>query len=317
MAVLVECFSVIIKADIIKKKYPGGLPGFLSSAPNKTVCTDDELVRVGFMMPVDLQKFIGTLERHDITYMQNGHPVDLVVADQINGLAVPCEWAEFSTVALDPERTKMVCACRLTGSTNRYVAFPDGWEFDNSIRYQPAPADGDAEPKHLKFIRQDGNVEVYQDVNTGKEIYVGRTAEKKNCLVTFKHKADNDPVQLEACRAYARMINNLDPSHIEPWLAENLTYSSQWVFTDISGKDAYMEYVRGKMDTCKRSGKKLKAEIAYTDVFGAGHCVIVNQGSVSTEATLLVKMVAGKIISMTMCGIPSPQECRRTGEFPS
>ena len=34
-----------------------------------------------------------------------------------------------------------------------------------------------------------------------------------------------------ALRAYARMMNTLDPSHLESFLAEDFHYASQWVFS--------------------------------------------------------------------------------------
>ena len=42
--------------------------------------------------------------------------------------------------------------------------------------------------------------------------------------------------QAEALRAYAKMMNTLDVSALEPLLADNFTYESQAVFTPLDSK---------------------------------------------------------------------------------
>ena len=44
---------------------------------------------------------------------------------------------------------------------------------------------------------------------------------------------DQDPVKLEACRAYARMVNTFDYSALEPWLADDMEYESQRVISKL------------------------------------------------------------------------------------
>jgi hypothetical protein len=51
MAVLVEAISVVVRRDAIDRSYEGGWVAFVSSVPNATLCTDDQLARVGFMDP--------------------------------------------------------------------------------------------------------------------------------------------------------------------------------------------------------------------------------------------------------------------------
>ena len=140
------------------------------------------------------------------------------------------------------------------------------------------------------------------------------------CFTAARFTPSDDPGQLEACRAYARMINTLNADHLEPWLRDDLTYTSQFVFEDMEGKTRYMDYIRKKLDAIRRSGIVTVAEIAYTDIFGAGHCVAVGQDEENGKAfgaTLLIKMKDGKIREMSMCGVPAPSECRLTGERPT
>ena len=58
MAFLVEAISVIVRCDAIERAYETGWDGFLEDVPNRTLCADPELARVGFMHPDNVQ-FIG------------------------------------------------------------------------------------------------------------------------------------------------------------------------------------------------------------------------------------------------------------------
>lgn len=109
-----------------------------------------------------------------------------------------------------------------------------------------------------------------------------------------------DGLKLEACRAYARMINTLDYSCLDPWLDPDLEYQSQQVLEIMRGKERYSEYIRGKIENIRNSGYLTVAEIAYTDMFDPGPCVIIAQGEEERwVATLLLNMKGNSIGSMT------------------
>jgi hypothetical protein len=59
MAVLIEGLSVIIGEESIVSKNPGGWDQFRKDIPNQTLCADEELARVGFMLPHDVQCYVG------------------------------------------------------------------------------------------------------------------------------------------------------------------------------------------------------------------------------------------------------------------
>ena len=123
--------------------------------------------------------------------------------------------------------------------------------------------------------------------------------------------------QLKACRAYARMMNTLDFSHLEPWLEDNLNYTSQWVFQEMNGKAVYKEYILNKLEAIKTNGDRVWAEIGYTNTFSAGYCVILAQGEeTNLHATLLITMNGSKIQKMAMCCVPSSYDCQKVEEMP-
>src|ERR1700730_405151 len=102
MAVLVEATSVIIRVQAIHSRYPSGWLAFVQNAPNNTLCSDNELARVGFMTPDDCRSFVGSLESIGISFLRDGQSQDIVVADQMRGLTVPCDWADFGRIEMNP-----------------------------------------------------------------------------------------------------------------------------------------------------------------------------------------------------------------------
>ena len=56
--VLCEAISVVVRRDSIDKYFQGGWNKFVRKISDPTMCTDGELVRVGFMVSNHVQEFI-------------------------------------------------------------------------------------------------------------------------------------------------------------------------------------------------------------------------------------------------------------------
>ena len=95
----------------------------------------------------------------------------------------------------------------------------------------------------------------------------------------------------QALRAYATMMNTLDVSHLEPLLADDFHYASQWVFAEIESKTAYLEYIAPKLEVIRKSGGTAWAEMGSLDREFPGPCVVMAQG----EKNNLVGVVLAKI----------------------
>jgi hypothetical protein len=57
-----------------------------------------------------------------------------------------------------------------------------------------------------------------------------------------------------ACR---ECNNRKGSSTAEDWLTEDVKYTSQWVYSDIIGKQQYLDYVTNKIDAIKKSGARV------------------------------------------------------------
>ena len=65
----------------------------------------------------------------------------------------------------------------------------------------------------------------------------------------------------EVLSIYAKMLHTLDQSEFELFLSEDFSYSSQKVLTDMNSKDEFIEYIRTKLETIKKSKSPVFAEI--------------------------------------------------------
>ncbi len=175
MAVLLEAISVIIRMDAIQKLYPGGWEVFRDAAPNQTLCADSKLARIGFMSPVDVESFVKELEELRFVYMDNGSCKDIVVADQQRGFAIPCDWAQCGSVSIEGNDIK---ACQAVDDDSFQLMTPDGWQFEGSLSQTYAFAPTEHIDKSLKFLRHEDGMDVYLNILTGKEVYLGRTGER-------------------------------------------------------------------------------------------------------------------------------------------
>jgi len=131
----------------------------------------------------------------------------------------------------------------------------------------------------------------------------------------------NRLTEIEALRAYARMINNLNITHIKPYIADDFHYVSQSVFDKIESKDKFLDYIQGKLHTIRknRPNNKVWAEIGELKTHQRGRsCVLIAQGKKDElKETVLAKVVGDKIERIDVCLVPSPELAKRTGEYPT
>jgi len=175
MAVLVEAISVIVRIDAIHEKYPGGWEAFREAVPNRTLCADGEVARVGFMAPPNAEAFVGHLERSGLQFLEEGKSVDIVVVDQMMGPVCPCNWAEFGQAQLGDGGNRITVS-RMAGSELQQVALPEGWGYEGSLSQQFTLVPAENFGESMRFLRPQGGVDVYLDLETGKEVYTGRIA---------------------------------------------------------------------------------------------------------------------------------------------
>lgn len=122
----------------------------------------------------------------------------------------------------------------------------------------------------------------------------------------------------QAAHAYAMALNTLDTTPLEPLLADDFHYASQWVFEEITSKADYLRYLRGKFHTLRDGRNPVFAELGHVDAYGEDQpCVVLAQGS-RTElvAIALFKVAGDRITRIDLCAVPPPDSARRRGIYP-
>ena len=185
MAVLIEAISVVTRRAAIDAKYPGAWKAFVDESPNRTLCYDSDLARVGFMTPMDVGVFVEHLERNGMFFLVNGTAQDIAVVDQQQGPTTKCEWLEFARLPFG-ESGGTVSACWLfegprmgAGVHFRGLTMdlhtPPGWTFEDSLSKKFAFIPIQDAQSRLDFLRSENGVDVFLDRETGKEVFIGRT----------------------------------------------------------------------------------------------------------------------------------------------
>jgi hypothetical protein len=172
MAVLIEAISVVIRADALLAAYSGNWHHFVAEVPNRTMCADGELVRIGFMVPDAARQFVEQLENKGLRYQGPHAAEDLVVVDQQRGALMRCDWIEFGHVALGGNARKRIATCRLRGSASLQVVCPDGWDFDQSLSSSFGFTPEKEAWRTLDFLRRENGLSVYRGRLTGNEVFV-------------------------------------------------------------------------------------------------------------------------------------------------
>ena len=122
----------------------------------------------------------------------------------------------------------------------------------------------------------------------------------------------------DGVRAYGRMLNTGDMDEFLALASPQFRYSSQWVFEELEGLDAFLGYIGPKLETVRQHPEaKVFAELAEVNAFGHQHCLVIAQGARDElVATLLVSVEDGLITQAVMCAIPEPSSCKRLGVYP-
>ena len=111
--------------------------------------------------------------------------------------------------------------------------------------------------------------------------------------------------EIDALRAYARMMNTLDTSHIEPLLDEDFRYSSQWMIGEIPSKQEFLDYMESILAPIRQSSGRTYAEIAYANAWGHDECVVTAEGDKENlVACVFAHVKDEKIRRIDMCGDP-------------
>lgn len=122
----------------------------------------------------------------------------------------------------------------------------------------------------------------------------------------------------DALRAYARMMNTLAVGDFGEFLADDFIYESQTVFSALTSKQAFLEYIEPKLKTVARANATVYAEMGTVSAYGRERpCVVLAQNDIDNLVGLVISEFSdGKLKRLDLCVVPSPHAARRSGEYP-
>ena len=130
-------------------------------------------------------------------------------------------------------------------------------------------------------------------------------------------KETSQITEKEALSIYAKMIHTLDSSEFESYLSEDFTYSSHKVLTNMNSKDEFIEYIRPKLETIKKTNSSVYAELGVCPAYGHTDCLVMAQGDKSNLLGVAYASVdKGKISGISLCIVPTPDSAERSGIYP-
>lgn len=118
----------------------------------------------------------------------------------------------------------------------------------------------------------------------------------------------------EAALAFARAWNRLDCTDFIPLLADDAHYASMYVFSELESRAAIEEYQTGKMETVRKSGSQVRAELGRTLLPTERDCVLLSQDG-EQIAVFLFQLKGEKIRRYDLCA-PELYEVEKTGHYP-
>lgn len=164
MAVVLDGWAVVARRTAVEAHVPGGLAGWFEVAPNRMACADPHLCVVAFMAHDDASAFIVKLEAMGLPSEREGAYRDVALVRVDGPWEHACRWLQIG-------RHAGVNAVWLDGADRDPLVVPVMWRPNSIVNLSNEEA-----AKRLKFLRRQGNVEVYLDTETGQEMFRGRTS---------------------------------------------------------------------------------------------------------------------------------------------
>jgi Tetratricopeptide repeat len=170
MAILIEAINVVVKLDVLRTRYPGGIAAYEQDCPNRSFCADNHLARVGFLNAEEMEAFVARLDELGLCPLLDGCSADIAIVDQVVGPTAPCPWLSWG------KHIDGFSLAWLEGTDPGPVVVPLGWTLADSQRVQADQPHPEAQAEGLEFVRHDEELDVYRDPRTGREVYLSRSA---------------------------------------------------------------------------------------------------------------------------------------------
>lgn len=169
MSVLIEGINVILRRTVVEARVPGGIDSLADAAPDAARCADAHLIRFGFLDGEATDRFLEHLDYLGFRIDDGSQFLEGAVVDQVYGLPLPCDWLEFDSAPGEP------AFCWLKGEPRGTLVVPENWRFEHSLSRRFGRVAGELDPERYRRVGQEGDLEIYEDLETGEQLFLTRT----------------------------------------------------------------------------------------------------------------------------------------------
>jgi hypothetical protein len=122
-------------------------------------------------------------------------------------------------------------------------------------------------------------------------------------------KTNNHFSKVEILKIYAACWNSLDLSKLNLFLNEAVQYNSMWVLETIVGKQVFIDYFRGKLNTLKlqKANTQIEAKLFMSST-STSHvlepCLVITQqfqNGTTQKVSLFIEVENGLITRINLC----------------
>lgn len=140
------------------------------------------------------------------------------------------------------------------------------------------------------------------DTDGAQNICGGSYAAKYDTVSLLPQENTPLPVHLNQKQLVEKVAlcwQNLNVDILEPFLDKDFHYSSDAVFYEMSSRQEYVDYLRAKFDTLKRSSNPLHVQMGRMEN-SDNFALLLHQGAYNQSLLLTVEATNGRIKSMRM-----------------
>jgi hypothetical protein len=163
VAVVLDGCAVVARRAVVEAKLSGGLTDWFKIVPNRMACADRDLCFVGFMVGQDAESFVLKLESIGFAGERDGAYRDVALVGKDGPWPHACPWLRVGHYG-------GVTAVWMDGTDPDPLVVPVSWRPNALINISDEEA-----ARRLRFVRRDGDVEVWLNLETGEEVYRART----------------------------------------------------------------------------------------------------------------------------------------------
>lgn len=166
MAVLIEGYSIVInKKEALHKQSALDLLGAVEGTLHPmAICSDQNLLRIGFLDLAQVNEFLAALEGAGFTQGK-----EMVMVSQFGEIKTPADWLKIQFTKLK-DNTLICLATLQSAEAVKGVAMPKGWSIETSLLKRYFEERSIYMHEYYELVGDEPMHDIYRNRETGSEV---------------------------------------------------------------------------------------------------------------------------------------------------